>query len=124
MKHEGGFTIVEVLIAVVVLTVGLLGLASTAGYVTRMIGQGSRYTEAATMANQELELLRGLGPSCGSMTAGSRTQGRFSMSWTVTLVTANSQRYANNVQLTVTSPTNTGTRTDSFTGVILCTNTN
>ena len=118
MKHEGGFTIVEVLIAVMILTVGLLGLASTAGYVTRMIGQGNRYTEAATMASKQLELLRAGG--CSTAANGSSANGRFTISWTVADSSTGSQRHATKVNLTVTSPTNSGTRTDSFAGLILC----
>ncbi len=119
MTREGGFTIVEVLIAVMVLTVGLLGLASTAGYVTRMIGQGNRYTIAATMAGRQLEMLRAGG--CANMTSGSSATGRFTVSWTITPVNTGAGRSANQVQLTVTSPTNFGTRSDSFTGMVLCT---
>lgn len=118
MKREGGFTIVEVLMAVVVLTVGLLGLASTAGYVTRMIAQGNRYTIAATLAGRRLELLRAGG--CATIVNGTSATGRFTVSWTVTTLATGSQRSAKQVQVTVTSPTNYGTRTDSFTGTILC----
>ena len=118
MKHEGAFTIVEVLIAVLVLTVGLLGLASTAAYVTRMIGQGNRYTEASTLAGRRLEILRAGG--CSTMAGGSSTSGRFTVSWTVTTINTGSQRSARQVQVVVTSPTNYGTRTDSLTGTISC----
>ena len=40
MKREQGFTLVEVIIAILVLTVGLLGLVTSAALVTRMIGRG------------------------------------------------------------------------------------
>jgi Tfp pilus assembly protein PilV len=118
MTHEGGFTIVEVLTAVVVLTVGLLGLASTAGYVTRMTGQGNRYTIAATLAGRRLEMLRADG--CSGMAGGSSAMGRFTVSWTVTTLNTGSQRTAKQVQVMVTSPTTDGTRSDSLTGTILC----
>ena len=39
-NSQRGFTIVEIIIAIVVLTVGLLGLVSTAALVTRMIARG------------------------------------------------------------------------------------
>jgi len=41
MKREQGFTIVEVIVAILVLTVGLLALVTSAALVTRMIGRGS-----------------------------------------------------------------------------------
>lgn len=118
MTQERGFTIVEVLMAIVVLTVGLLGLASTAGFVTRMTGQGNRYTLAATLASRRLELLRADG--CSAMAGGSSATGRFTVSWTVTTLNTGSQRTAKQVAVTVTSPTSSGTRADSFTGTILC----
>jgi type IV pilus assembly protein PilV len=57
-KSEAGFTIVEVIIAIIVLTVGLLGLVTTAALVTRMIGQGQRTAVASTFASQRMEVLR------------------------------------------------------------------
>lgn len=53
-----GFTIVEVLLAIIVLTVGVLGLAVTAGLVTGMIARGERSALAARFAAQRLERLR------------------------------------------------------------------
>ena len=41
-QREAGFTIIEVMIAVVILTVGLLGLTATSALVTRMLGRGQR----------------------------------------------------------------------------------
>src|SRR5438128_1090206 len=50
MKREQGFTIVEVIIAIMVLTVGLLVLVNSSALVTRMIAQGQRSAVAATDA--------------------------------------------------------------------------
>ena len=61
MKHpsgETGFTLVEVMIAIIVLTIGLLGLMGTAALVTRMIGRGQRSTVAGIEAAQRFERLR------------------------------------------------------------------
>ena len=58
MKSERGFTIIEVTVAIVVLTVGLLGLVTTAALVTRMMGRGQRSAMAATFAQRRLERLR------------------------------------------------------------------
>jgi len=41
VKNNKGFTIIEVIIAIIVLTVGVLGMVTTAALVTRMIGRGS-----------------------------------------------------------------------------------
>ena len=69
MKREQGFTIVEVIIAILVLTVGILGLVTSAALVTRMIGRGQRSAVAAQYALRRLEMLRVSG--CGSQAAGS-----------------------------------------------------
>jgi Tfp pilus assembly protein PilV len=70
---EAGFTIVEVIIAIIVLTVGLLGLVTTAALVTRMIGQGQRSAVAATFASQRMEVLRTAACDPGRRNAGSET---------------------------------------------------
>ena len=57
-QNERGFTIVEVIIAIIVLTVGILGLVTTAALVTRMIGRGQRSAAAAGFAQRRLERLR------------------------------------------------------------------
>jgi prepilin-type N-terminal cleavage/methylation domain-containing protein len=57
-NSERGFTLVEIIIAIIVLTVGLLGLVSTAALVTRMIARGQRSAVASTFAAQRMEQLR------------------------------------------------------------------
>jgi len=71
MKNERGFTIVEVIIAIIVLTVGLLGLVTTSALVTRMIARGQRSANAANFASKRLEQLRVTG--CRSQAAGKDT---------------------------------------------------
>jgi prepilin-type N-terminal cleavage/methylation domain-containing protein len=68
MKREQGFTLVEVIIAILVLTVGLLGLVTSAALVTRMIGRGQRSAVAAQYAQRRLEMLRVSG--CRSQAGG------------------------------------------------------
>jgi type IV pilus modification protein PilV len=115
VTNRSGFTIVEVLVAVLVLTVGLLGLAATAATVTRMISQGQRYSEATTLAAQRFEVLRS--QSCTAMAAGSETHGRYSVAWTLTSVNSGK---ANQVTVVVVSPTARATRADSFQTTIPC----
>ncbi|OLB15700.1 MAG: hypothetical protein AUH12_08030 [Gemmatimonadetes bacterium 13_2_20CM_69_8] len=69
MKREQGFTIVEVIIAIMVLTVGLLVLVNSSALVTRMIAQGQRSAIAATDAARILDSLRA--NACTSRNAGS-----------------------------------------------------
>lgn len=53
--HERGFTVVEVIIAIIVLTVGILGLMTTAALVTRMIATGQRAAMASAFTAQVME---------------------------------------------------------------------
>src|SRR3989442_7503260 len=69
MKREAGFTIVEVIVAILVLTIGLLALVTSAALVTRMIGRGQRSAVAAQYAQRRLEMLRVSG--CKSQAGGS-----------------------------------------------------
>ena len=115
VASHSGFTLVEVIIAVLILTVGLLGLASTAGIVTRMIGQGQRYSEAAWMASQRFEILRS--QTCVSMLGGTASEGQFSSTWTVTQLVDTA---ANRITVDVTSPTGVGTRIDKFVTTVAC----
>jgi Tfp pilus assembly protein PilV len=57
-SNQSGFTIIEIIIAIIVLTVGILGLVSTAAAVTRMIGRGRVSEGAAIFATQRMEQLR------------------------------------------------------------------
>jgi prepilin-type N-terminal cleavage/methylation domain-containing protein len=59
MKHRrSGFTLVEALVAVIVVGIGILALMSASASVTRMIGRGKMETRAALAASQRMEVLR------------------------------------------------------------------
>lgn len=58
LKSASGFTIIEIIIAIVVLTVGLLGLVTTGALVTRMIARGQRSAVASAFASRRLERMR------------------------------------------------------------------
>jgi Tfp pilus assembly protein PilV len=87
IKTEAGFTIVEILIAIVVLTVGILGMVTTSALVTRMIARGQRTAVAAEFAAQRFERLRVSG--CANQAGGVDTLKRGSAwvsinTWTFT----------------------------------------
>ncbi len=75
-RKEGGFTLVEVLIAVVVLGIGVIALVGSSALVTRMVGRGKSETLAAQAANQRIETLRALAYSTATKcTAGGFASG-------------------------------------------------
>jgi len=73
MKTQRGFTIIEVMIAVIVLTVRVLGLVTAAALVTRMIARGQRSAVAATFAARRMERLRPAACIAAQRVAGSDT---------------------------------------------------
>jgi Tfp pilus assembly protein PilV len=62
-RNAGGFTIAEVLVAVVMLTVGVMALVGSSAMVTRMVGRGRQDTMAGQAATSRLELLRQIAAS-------------------------------------------------------------
>src|SRR5205807_3781590 len=57
-RPESGFTVVEVLVAMIILTVGALALVQSAAGVTKMLRYGRLGTRAAVVASTRLESLR------------------------------------------------------------------
>lgn len=88
-RRSSGFTLVELLVALTILSVGLLGLVVTSALVTRMIGRGQRSANAALFASRRLERLRAGGCAAGAGLVGSDTLFRGTTweavnQWTVT----------------------------------------
>ena len=57
-KKPSGFTLIEVLVALVILSIALLSLAGLMATTTRNNAAGGHLTEAATFAQDKLEQLR------------------------------------------------------------------
>jgi len=62
-RTRSGLTLVEILVAVVILALGLLGLASTSAVVTRQVGSAANQAVASQTIANRLESLRSLGCS-------------------------------------------------------------
>jgi Tfp pilus assembly protein PilV len=69
-RNEGGFTILEIMIAVVILMVGVLGLVMTAALTTRMMGRANRAQAAAAYASKRMEMMRTAACIVGQRNAG------------------------------------------------------
>jgi Tfp pilus assembly protein PilV len=77
-----GFTIVELVIAVVVLAFAVLGLAGTTALVVRQVTLADVNTERAAAQQEVIERLRAT--STSSISTGSTTVGSYTVSWAVT----------------------------------------
>ena len=101
---RGGFTIVELVIAIIILAFGVLGLAGTTMLVVRQVTLADVNTERAAALQAVVERLRAT--NTNTLTNGSQTIGSFAVSWTVTDSTALSKT----VRVITTGP---GLRKDS-----------
>jgi Tfp pilus assembly protein PilV len=103
IQNNRGFTIVEVIIAVIVLTVGILAMVTTAALVTRMIARGQRSADASAFMARRVERLRAVASgqvtgACATPLPGADTLYRGSNmvainTWTVTPVVGNPQNF-------------------------------
>lgn len=92
-RKDSGFSIIEVLVAIIILSVGLLALAQSSGTVSRMVGRGNQDTQAAMAAQARLDALRqsanSTTPKCTALANGS-TGGTLPITATAWTVTTNS----------------------------------
>ena len=120
MHHPGpeasGFTLVEVLVALVVLSVGVLALGASAGAAARLIGQGHRSTQAAQLALARIEALRAAAPGCLGLVNGTASHpGHLTEWWTV----SGSGR-GRSVMVAVRYPTGRHWHEDTLHSMVLC----
>ena len=118
-----GFTLLEVLVALVVLSIGILGLSASAALVSRLVGDGSRLTVAGAVATARLEQLRAL--PCASVTPGAAVTRGIEERWTIAPMGPAGTPRALDVHLMMTYPLLAfrradPTRTQSFRGAIPC----
>lgn len=84
-RTRRGTTLVEILIAAVMLMVGVMGLLGASSSVSQQMGAGRRQMVAASLAQRRLDSLQSL--PCTTLSAagsGGGTSSGISESWTVT----------------------------------------
>ena len=82
VQPRRGFTLIELVVTIVVLSVGLLALAGNSTVIARQMSGARVMTEAATIAQMRFERLRSV--PCTTLAAGTSTAGQVSEVWTVT----------------------------------------
>jgi prepilin-type N-terminal cleavage/methylation domain-containing protein len=80
--REAGFSMIEVIVAMMILTIGVLGLAGTTAYIVRQVTLGDLMTERSAAFQTIIDRLQSL--PYDSVTAGSTNVGVFAISWTST----------------------------------------
>jgi type IV pilus assembly protein PilV len=122
LRSPHGLTIVEVLIAIVLLSVGMLALASNSGVITRTLTGSKMSTAATQQAARELDRLRAAAgatsPRCMSASfasGGPVVRQNVTLSWTV------SGTSLRTVRVIASYPIGPGTRrVDTLTTTIAC----
>ena len=82
-RQPAGFTIVEVLVAMLVLAVGVLALAGTTAVTVRRMSQSGRLAAAATVARRRAE--SSFAGSCSAVTSGSERLFNVSSEWSASV---------------------------------------
>ncbi len=112
-RSERGFTIAELMVAVVIFSVGLLAMAGTAGVIVTTLTSTQSRTIAAGVAESRFERLRST--ACASRAAGSATTRGTAEAWTLDHLAR-----ADDVTVSVTFLSNHQPRTEKFRSFMPC----
>lgn len=113
---RSGFTIVEVIVAVMILGVGVIGLTGTAAVVMRQVNGGARHTLASNLGRARHE--RMAGAPCADAIGGPVSNRNVTEQWTLTVHPT--RRTARLIHTMTFAVHNRSTRTMVDTAVILC----
>lgn len=112
-RRRSGFTIVELVVAMMIFSVGVLAMASTTARTINLLSSGQTRTLAAAVAANRFERLRSV--SCASHTSDSTTTRGIKVRWTVVALTR-----ADDVTVTVTFPADHGTKSLVYREYLSC----
>src|SRR3954468_4880119 len=112
MFRRAGYTLIEVVVAMLVFTVGGLALAAGSAVVGRAMAVNGRREDATRLAISRLEQIRS---SCGSATSGVDSSGSARVRWTVAR-----QSTSVTVVEDVSFPTPSGIHTESIRASFAC----
>ena len=86
LRAREGFTIVEIIVAIMVLSVGVLGLAATAAVVQKQMAAGERQAAAAAIAQSRFDMLTSINCKSANLVGGTQSwrNGHVKETWTVT----------------------------------------
>jgi prepilin-type N-terminal cleavage/methylation domain-containing protein len=128
VKDRRGFTIAEVIVALMILTVGVLAMMGTSASVNRLIVRGRRTTLATQLAEQVLDSLRRVANAnlvaCTGLTSNTTgyTRQAVQVTWTVGALTPNGNISERQVQaiLSYVTAGRSNAIQDTVTTVIKC----
>jgi len=112
--NQRGFSLVEVVVAIMILAIGVVALGASATTITRLTAEGGRSSEAAMIAAARFERLR-FNLCTTPSTGGTTVTDGFTETWVIT-----STSLLRTVTETITYPTGRGTRTVTYATEISC----
>lgn len=113
MKTRRGLTLVEIVVAILILSVGALALAGTSALMVRRISESARGAAATAVARNRLEY--SLSSPCSALTSGSEQLFGVRSEWSTT-----GSAYSAAVSQRVSYPTRRGAHTDHFLSAVPC----
>jgi len=113
-RSERGFTLAELLVAVVIFSIGLLALAGTASVIMTTLTSTQSRTIAAGVAESRFERIRTT--ACASRASGSATTRGIAEAWTLSHL----PRAEDDVTVSVTFLSNHQTRSEMFRSILPC----
>lgn len=123
---EAGFTIIEVLVAIMILTVGILAMMGTSAAVQRLITRGRRVTQATQLGEQVLDSLRLKANenliACTGLTSNATGYSRqaVTVKWGVGALTPNGNVSERQVQVYLTYAADRKNLSDTITTIFKC----
>jgi len=99
---RAGFTVVEIIVAIMVLSIGVLGLAATAAVVQRQMASGERQAAAAAIAQSRFDKLTSVNCQTLSTTPGTASwrHGHVTESWVVSGINNNVRQITETITMT------------------------
>jgi len=73
IRDRDGFTLVEVLVVMVIITIGILPLVLVQVRARQEVTEADRFTQAMTVAQEQLEWIKGMGFDTAAPDSGSRS---------------------------------------------------
>jgi Tfp pilus assembly protein PilV len=111
-------TMVELMVALAIISVGVFALTAGATLVTRLDGSAAIQSRAAVIGATRLERLRSM--SCTSVAAGGDTTRGVISTWTTRAITNGTSQRGVTINLTVQFPTATGLHTQTYRTILPC----
>jgi prepilin-type N-terminal cleavage/methylation domain-containing protein len=116
LRARRGLTLIEMIIAIIVMSIGIMALAGTASYVGTQMGGGRIQTIAGTMSTKIADSLSAR--RCPALVDGTQTSRGVTVSWRVTPANpARTVRVVQSVQYTLKRGT---TKTVSYEMIVEC----